>query len=476
MCILCSGALGLMNIQSGHNWGDDFALYINQGKSIVDGTISEVVYNNTFTVKNSTIKYDFSPTVYPWGWPILLSIVYYFAGLNITCFKILGVFFWTSFQIVLLRLYSKSISFLMSALLVSIFSFSFLLIDYAANNILTEIPYLFFSTLSLIYIINCTTDEVPIKRDLAITGLLIYVSCLVRPEGVLLLGAYLGSQIYYIIVKRDIKNRQSRILSTFITLMIFLIFFFISKLILPTGYSSYLENIRMISLETIGNNLLNYFIVFQRVLFDFSLGSHVLVYLIILFICIGIAKSWKQNIQISIYFLLLCIVSVIWPAFEGRYAFLRLPFCLSFFVSGLTIFKPLFPTNYDNLFALLFAGFVVINLQKTVRRTFEYKSHPHPIIEGPETNEAKEMFSYILNNTRGSDTIAFFKPRAFTLFTERKSLIIDTDIKDVTNKCTYIVYAKKYGFYNQVAILSKADKDFAEVFSNDLFEVFRIVK
>ncbi len=57
--------------RNGHTQGDDFALYLRQARSIFDGDIADVVADNRFTVTNSAT--GFSPFVYPWGWPLLLS-------------------------------------------------------------------------------------------------------------------------------------------------------------------------------------------------------------------------------------------------------------------------------------------------------------------------------------------------------------------------------------------------------------------
>ncbi len=48
--------MSLMVHQPGHNWGDDFALYINQARSIVEGTVEKTIEINKFTLNESTHK------------------------------------------------------------------------------------------------------------------------------------------------------------------------------------------------------------------------------------------------------------------------------------------------------------------------------------------------------------------------------------------------------------------------------------
>ena len=56
----------------GHWWGDDWALYIRQSKSLLDGNPSAVTADNHFTVAES-LGAPFSPPLYPWGFPLLMA-------------------------------------------------------------------------------------------------------------------------------------------------------------------------------------------------------------------------------------------------------------------------------------------------------------------------------------------------------------------------------------------------------------------
>ncbi len=75
--------------RNGHTQGDDFALYLRQARSIFDGDIGDVIADNRFTVTNSAG--GFSPFVYPWGWPLLLSPFVKFLGYDYDALKLLEV-------------------------------------------------------------------------------------------------------------------------------------------------------------------------------------------------------------------------------------------------------------------------------------------------------------------------------------------------------------------------------------------------
>lgn len=65
-------ALMFASHRPGHWWGDDWALYIRQAKSLVDGNPGAVTADNEFTVTQS-LGAPFSPPLYPWGYPIILA-------------------------------------------------------------------------------------------------------------------------------------------------------------------------------------------------------------------------------------------------------------------------------------------------------------------------------------------------------------------------------------------------------------------
>src|SRR4051794_40964967 len=75
MLAILVGALAVLMYsthRAGHWWGDDWALYIRQAKGLLDGHPNRVLTQNQFTV-NMSDGPEFSPPLYPWGFPILLA-------------------------------------------------------------------------------------------------------------------------------------------------------------------------------------------------------------------------------------------------------------------------------------------------------------------------------------------------------------------------------------------------------------------
>jgi hypothetical protein len=58
------GVVCMVNHFSGHDWGDDFTLYLRQAQALTIGNVGQVISDNKFTVDNSG-WHTFSPYAYP---------------------------------------------------------------------------------------------------------------------------------------------------------------------------------------------------------------------------------------------------------------------------------------------------------------------------------------------------------------------------------------------------------------------------
>src|SRR5512134_1211006 len=145
--IVTSLMIGAATLRRGHDWGDDFAWYILQAKSIVDGTTDEFMEQSAFTNYESTLH--LGPLAYPWGYPLILAPVYALKGISPLALKLPGLFFYAGFLVCLFLLVKDRLTRIESLLLVSLFAFNPLLLGFL-DQILSDIPFLFFSTLTLL--------------------------------------------------------------------------------------------------------------------------------------------------------------------------------------------------------------------------------------------------------------------------------------------------------------------------------------
>ena len=183
--ILASMILGASTLRAGHEWGDDFAWYIMQAKSILEGTTEEFIEISAFTNSQSTTYVG--PLAYPWGYPLILVPFYAIKGLSPLTLKLPGLIFFAGFLICLYFLVRSRLNPTESLLLVSLFAFNPLLLNFL-NEILSDIPFLFFSTLTLLLMIQ--SERHTTLRQVLI-GASIFLTAFMRATGILLLGCYL---------------------------------------------------------------------------------------------------------------------------------------------------------------------------------------------------------------------------------------------------------------------------------------------
>lgn len=91
MAALCAAIFLLCRSmqEQGHGWGDDFALYIDQARSLTDGSVADVTSLTRFALDNSAYN-SFSAYVYPWVFPILLAPIVAVKGLDYSTLKLVG--------------------------------------------------------------------------------------------------------------------------------------------------------------------------------------------------------------------------------------------------------------------------------------------------------------------------------------------------------------------------------------------------
>ena len=146
LMLLTSALLGSSVLTRGHWWGDDFAAYIMQAKSILAGNMDEFVAANTFTVTQSS--HQIGPAAYPWGFPLMLAPVYALIGLSPLALKLPGLLTYLGFLLVFFFLTKRRFTLTESlpvpewVLAVSLFAFNPELLRFL-DNIASDIPFLF---------------------------------------------------------------------------------------------------------------------------------------------------------------------------------------------------------------------------------------------------------------------------------------------------------------------------------------------
>lgn len=379
------------------------------------------------------------PVAYPWGFPILLAPLYAAYGFDLTALKLVGIATYLLFLTSLYRGLDIVHSRCGLLLLISLFAFNPTMLGFG-DQIMSDVPFLFFSTLSALLIWRTVSQRQVIVApitDQLILGAIIAFSISVRTNGLLLLPTLAFAQLVSRLDRRvqlqqgitsqnpvsspgDNKSRYSH--DTFLFYLApyasWALLTWIVGIFLPEGGGSYMGHIKNVTVpEIIGS--LRYNLALPEVFF----GSKYLWLTTVPFSAIGAVKRWRDSYCILAYCILTFALYVVWPYRQGlRFLFPILPFYVSFFVSGLEQTSrskfALFAKGIIMAFAVVPLFFLYISAQAALKNV----SHGRPIMDGPFTKEARDMFRFLESNTTATDIIVFRKPRVLRLMAGRPSI------------------------------------------------------
>jgi 4-amino-4-deoxy-L-arabinose transferase-like glycosyltransferase len=393
-------------MQPGHNWGGDFALYIEQSIALSTGFLDDLYEQNKFAMEHS--QYAIGPFLYPIGFPIILSPFVAIFGLDFILLKyVVFLFFLGSF--VLFSNFARQ--FTTNTWLILIASALYFLhpssLTYV-DNILSDFPYLFFTLLALLFYFKPRNT----KNSLYL-GLALFFSYTIRDFGLLLFLAFLLTDI--------IKNNTLKGLKSFSWMLPYLIFvlgFIFLKGLLPDGNKNHW--ILLIDSLHFFMILENYFYYLQLLQEFLYLPSNYLLIPIFMIIIIGILASFKKSLPVIIYLVFFGLILLLWPAKQGiRFLLPILPFLLLFTVIGIhTIVKFCKPILVKPL-TISFIGIFCFNLYFFILEINDAVKHNSNAVD---TVLAHELYSFVQNEISEELVIAFEKPRVLRLFTKRNAI------------------------------------------------------
>ncbi|NWG05272.1 MAG: glycosyltransferase family 39 protein [Chloroflexi bacterium] len=419
--LLVSVVFGTLTLTRGHDWGDDFASYVGQAKSIWNGTTNEFVEHNRFTIFESSIL--LGPVAYPWGYPLILVPSYAFKGLSPLVLKLPGLASYLGFLICLFILTKDRFTRTESLLLVSLFAFNPLLLDFL-NQITSDIPFLFLSTFVLLLM---TIKKMRKPFDLVILGTLISFAFFVRTQGILLLSTFLLAEIIQLWKDRtDRELTKKRAWNMLIVSGSFTLWWAIYAMIFPGGGESYLVQYRDFRLETVSGFVRLYFWVFS-LFFGQTTAWEYLYYFVFVFFLIGVWVRQKEDDIFIFYSLLWMLLIITWPSWQGpRFIFPLLPIFMIFAFQGMKTVAQRLAGKWQMVGQKVIMAFWVI-----ITGVFLFTSTANAynnistdrVTNGPYDLQSTTMFDYIREKTPPDSIIVFFKPRAMRLFTNRDSFM-----------------------------------------------------
>jgi hypothetical protein len=193
LAVLClvTAVLARAIQRPGHDIGDDFALYLDQARSLSEGGTRRVIENVAFSLDNSDPS-TFSPAGYPWGWPIVLAPFVAVIGLEYDTLAWIEIVLFVTALVLVHRLVRPRTSTAVALVLTAVVALSPSLLGHT-DHLLSEYPHLVavLATLLVLDRYTATTDGWigVTHRQLAVLGVLAAVAFSMRREGVALLAA-----------------------------------------------------------------------------------------------------------------------------------------------------------------------------------------------------------------------------------------------------------------------------------------------
>jgi hypothetical protein len=466
--------IGSSHLTRGHEWGDDFASYVMQAKSIWNGDMQDFIEHNSITIYRSSSQ--IGPVAYPWGYPLILTPVYAVKGISPLGFKLPGLFFFSGFLICLYLLMRTHLRRTESLLLVSLFAFNPLLLDFL-DQILSDVPFLFFSTLALLWMVNENKHG---TIHYALLGVVMAFAFFVRTTGILLLISFLAIEILRIWNAPTTRESNTGVLKNIVVVLTtFGALWAAYSLIFPGGSESYFDQLGRFKFEAVLPSFLAYLQLFSLFL-GTSLIWKYLYYLLLIFFLIGVWVCRKKNIIFIIFFILWMTLLIIWPVWQGpRFIFPLLPIFIYFAFQGMKSVINNLPDKYHQIgertvqmFWFLIA--VIFLLNSTIRASANLRNNRS--INGPFDPYSLEVYTFINEKTPANSLIIFFKPRALRLMTDHDAISI-TEC-DRIPLGDYLVLSRKVGENLQIPPeeIETCSLPLDEVYRNRRFIIYEILK
>jgi len=445
LIVTCSAVLLWGGLTNGHNWGDDFAQYIMQAKSIVEHKPAEFIATNRFIVENS--EYAVGPVTYPWGFPALLAPVYALFGLDLIALKAVNVVCFLLFLLVLWHGFGRSHTNPGRMLLLALFALNPDMLS-IIDSIVADISFLLASTCGVLLIGRLAVDRRPLISpvwDQVLLGVAIAAAFLIRLNGALLLVALAVTQLvdlFNSVYRPDASANQRRfdaavllrrpdairlaVLSV-LPYVSFAGFVLVCRLLLPDGGLSAQGSIfSALSVDTIRRNV-NIYAGMPAEFFGGVPHRDVLFGATIPLAIAGAAVRLRRDYHVVVYAASTMLLYILWPTTGGlRYLFPILPFYFSFAVSGVEYYAARSQRPARTLVPAMCVVPVLVVLAYFARQSIDDASanmaRSRQEASGPFAATSRDAFEYIRHTSEPDATIVFFKPRLMSLMTGRRSV------------------------------------------------------
>lgn len=433
LIVLISAALGASILTRDHAWGDDFAAYIMQAQSILQGNMQAFIQHNSFTIERSS--YNIGPVTQLWGFPLLLAPAVAAFGLDILSLKYVMTLLHAGFLVVFFLLASTRLDSPRSLLAVALVAFNPLWLQ-AQNAILSDLPFALFSTLALWLMLRRPSAQASSSRQVGrgmLLGAAIFLAAFTRWTGWLLLLPLAVMQAPPLWRQARAGERMFRpLLLASVPYVTLAALYALQSGIFPSLGYPLQDQFADLSRDTVWANL-GYYFWLPASFFDhvFGLGKPIQAALLVLYL-LSALKRGRRDLPIHLYVLATLIVLVAFPARGGaRFLYPIWPLFILFAFDGLLwSMDRLRAAHQLAAMPVGYAAWVVlvlISLAACVqagRANLSAGRMPPRADWGAFAPTSMDMYNFVRSRTDVESVIIFFKPRLMRLMTARDSILI----------------------------------------------------
>lgn len=459
-----------LTLREGHSWGDDFAMYIHHAENIA----LHKPYADTGYVYNIRESW-YGPRSYPPVFPLLLSPVVAFRGLDLKALKLEEVAALTAALGLIYLLFRRDLGFGYTIALIAVFGLN-PVVWQIRENIISDLPF-FFLFLLTVYLAEKAKRHG--GRGLlwgVITGFVLYLAYGTRNVGaVILAGLALFETVRY------------RRFTTFLgcTGVSAVLLMGAQHYVLKTQEASYADQFHT-SLGEVVSNVHAY----VSVLASFwppSAGRPIAYFVFALVTALSIYGGAVKIRRSGLRALECCLlvympVILIWPGNQGmRFLLPLLPLYLSYAFIGMANLRNFWEKRAERLVAaavlaataLLYVAFYSKQNYETIRETTGLKTF-------------NELCRYLRSNTTSNDVFVFYRARALSLFADRPASVYFLDgTPDLYDeqwnyvrkiKARYIIYSPLFETDRDFLrpVLARHAAETEAVYKNPDFTVFQV--
>jgi hypothetical protein len=189
---------------------------------------------------------------------------------------------------------------------------------------------------------------------------------------------------------------------------------------------------------------------------------------------------FEEDIALAAYLCCATFLMLVSPYQDSRYFFTITPLMAYFAYQALPTVVAIGSSGSRALFriasvvpAVGLVGLVLLNAQDLAHST-NYHRHYHYTVNGPESPDAKEMFTAVKEQTRGDDVILFFRARAMTLYSDRRA-VQGSNLDQMLKRSDWYVMAKD-STYSQTPLTDAegAARGLTKAWENATWVIWRV--